>query len=117
CTGATANHASGAERCCDRPTLSRGASPSGAPHARSERVSRARRSRSASAAIETRVESLLEQVKAGVRQRPGVYRMVSPDGEILYVGKAKNLRTRLLGYFRAAFPAEKSARIIREAGE
>jgi excinuclease ABC subunit C len=80
-------------------------------------VSRKRRSRSASAAIETRVESLLEQVKAGVRQRPGVYRMVSPDGEILYVGKAKNLRTRLLGYFRATFPAEKSARIIREAGE
>jgi excinuclease ABC subunit C len=80
-------------------------------------VTRKRRSRSASAAIETRVESLLEQVKAGVRQRPGVYRMVSPDGEILYVGKAKNLRSRLLGYFRAAFPAEKSARIIREAGE
>jgi excinuclease ABC subunit C len=80
-------------------------------------VSRKRKSRSASAAIETRVEALQRQVKAEVRQRPGVYRMVSPDGEILYVGKAKNLRTRLLGYFRAEFPAEKSARIIREAGE
>ena len=52
-----------------------------------------------------------------MRQRPGVYRMISPDGEILYVGKAKNLRTRLLGYFRAEYPADKSARIIREAGE
>jgi excinuclease UvrABC nuclease subunit len=60
---------------------------------------------------------MLGHVKDGVRQRPGVYRMISPDGEILYVGKAKNLRTRLLGYFRAAYPAEKSARIIREAGE
>jgi excinuclease UvrABC nuclease subunit len=80
-------------------------------------VTRKRRSRSASAAIEARVESLQAQVKAEVRKRPGVYRMVSPDGEILYVGKAKDLRTRLLGYFRAAFPAEKSARIIREAGE
>jgi excinuclease ABC subunit C len=78
---------------------------------------RKRKSRSASAAIEARVDSLHQQVKAEVRQRPGVYRMISPDGEILYVGKAKNLRTRLLGYFRAAYPAEKSARIVREAGE
>jgi excinuclease ABC subunit C len=76
-----------------------------------------RKRRSASAAVEARVESMLGLVKAGVRGRPGVYRMISPDGEILYVGKAKNLRTRLLGYFRADFPAEKSARIIREAGE
>src|ERR1035437_7039890 len=76
-----------------------------------------RKRRSASPAVEARVETMLGHVKAGVRQRPGVYRMISPDGEILYVGKAKNLRTRLLGYFRADFPAEKSARIIREAGE
>ncbi len=80
-------------------------------------MTRKRKSRSASAAIEARVESLQMQVKAEVRKRPGVYRMISPEGEILYVGKAKDLRTRLLGYFRAAFPAEKSARIIREAGE
>src|ERR1019366_5185153 len=76
-----------------------------------------RKRRSASAAVEARVETMLGHVKAGVGQRPGVYRMISPDGEILYVGKAKNLRTRLLGYFRADFPAETSARIIREAGE
>jgi excinuclease ABC subunit C len=80
-------------------------------------MSRKRRSRSASAAAESRVEAMLGRVKAEVRERPGVYRMISPDGEILYVGKAKKLRTRLLGYFRAAYPAEKSGRIIREAGE
>jgi excinuclease UvrABC nuclease subunit len=43
--------------------------------------------------------------------------MISPDGEIIYVGKAKKLRTRLLGYFRAAYPVEKSARIIRDAAD
>ena len=58
-----------------------------------------------------------ERVRLDVRDRPGVYRMLSPDGEIIYVGKSKRLRTRLLGYFRAAFPHEKGARIIREAGE
>jgi len=76
-----------------------------------------RKRRSASVEAEARVDMLLAHVKAGVRQRPGVYRMISPDGEIIYVGKAKNLRARLLGYFRAEYPAEKSARIIREAGE
>ncbi len=76
-----------------------------------------KRKRSATPAIEERVDTLQAFVKAEVRGRPGVYRMISPDGEILYVGKAKNLRTRLLGYFRAAFPAEKSARIVREAGK
>ena len=64
-----------------------------------------------------RVERLHEHVSREVRERPGVYRMVSPDGEILYVGKAKKLRTRLLGYFRASFPREKGACIVREAGE
>jgi len=47
--------------------------------------------------------------------RPGVYRMVSSDGEVVYVGKSKKLRTRLLSYFRCAYPEEKGARILREA--
>jgi excinuclease ABC subunit C len=40
--------------------------------------------------------------------------MLSPDGEIVYVGKSKKLRTRLLSYFRCT-PEEKGARIVREA--
>lgn len=54
-------------------------------------------------------------VKAGVTDRPGVYRMLAADGEIVYVGKSKKLRTRLLSYFRCEFPADKGARIVREA--
>lgn len=56
-----------------------------------------------------------DRVTLEALDRPAVYRMISPDGEIVYVGKAKRLRTRLLGYFRAAYPVEKSARVIREA--
>lgn len=54
-------------------------------------------------------------VRAHAEDRPGVYRMLSDDGEIVYVGKSKRVRTRLLSYFRAAFPEEKGARIVREA--
>jgi excinuclease ABC subunit C len=30
---------------------------------------------------------------------PGIYKFIDPDGVILYVGKAKNLRNRLMSYF------------------
>ena len=54
-------------------------------------------------------------VKSQAKDRPGVYRMLSADGEIVYVGKSKKLRTRLLSYFRCEFPEDKGARIVREA--
>ena len=43
-------------------------------------------------------------VRDRCEDRPGVYRMLAPDGEIVYVGKSKKVRTRLLSYFRCAFP-------------
>ena len=35
-------------------------------------------------------------------QGPGVYRMLNVDGEVMYVGKAKNLRRRVASYFSRA---------------
>ena len=60
---------------------------------------------------------MLARVKDEARDLPGVYEMRSADGEIIYVGKSKKLRTRLLSYFRAVYPADKGARILREAAE
>jgi excinuclease ABC subunit C len=54
-------------------------------------------------------------VRDGAADRPGIYRMLSSDGEVLYVGKSKQIRTRLLSYFRCAYPEEKGARILRSA--
>ena len=54
-------------------------------------------------------------VRDGAADRPGIYRMLSSDGEVLYVGKSKRVRSRLLSYFRCAYPEEKGARILRSA--
>jgi hypothetical protein len=54
-------------------------------------------------------------VKDTAADRPGIYRMLSSEGEVLYVGKSKRVRSRLLSYFRCAYPEEKGARILRSA--
>jgi excinuclease ABC subunit C len=46
---------------------------------------------------------------------PGVYGMVGIDGELLYVGKAKCLRTRLLSYFRPRGRDPKAGQIVKDA--
>jgi len=35
-------------------------------------------------------------VRDGAADRPGIYRMLSSTGEVVYVGKSKQVRTRLL---------------------
>jgi excinuclease ABC subunit C len=62
-----------------------------------------------------RVGELLAQVKERAENKPAVYRFIAPDGEVVYVGKSKQLRSRLLSYFRGAYPDEKGARVLREA--
>ena len=60
---------------------------------------------------------LLGRVKALAENRPAVYRMCDSTGRVLYVGKAKRLRTRLLTYFRASYPDDKAARILYAASD
>ncbi|APR87789.1 Excinuclease ABC subunit C [Minicystis rosea] len=60
------------------------------------------------------IAAMRAAVRAGAADRPGVYRMIAADGEVLYVGKSKRIRTRLLSYFRCD-EAEKGARILRRA--
>src|SRR5712692_5897424 len=43
---------------------------------------------------------------------PGVYRMIDSRGDVLYVGKAKNIRRRILAYQRATGHTARIARMI-----
>jgi excinuclease UvrABC nuclease subunit len=91
----------------DRPTLAR-------PQLRSDDLTHA----AYAPATAARRRALLAQLKADCADRPGIYRMLGATGLVVYVGKAKRLRTRLLSYFRAATKnrrRDKQARILRHA--
>ena len=80
-------------------------------------MSPARRAQRAVPLPATDLEQLRHRVRALAENRPAVYRMTDAMGRVIYVGKAKRLRTRLLTYFRADYPDDKAARILYAAGD
>src|SRR5579862_4334308 len=48
---------------------------------------------------------------------PGVYRMMDAKGDVLYVGKAKNLKKRVAAYASGRPHAERLTRMIQETAE
>ena len=46
-------------------------------------------------------------------QRPGIYQMLDGDGQVLYVGKAKNLKSRVTSYFRSTGLTVKTAALVK----
>lgn len=47
------------------------------------------------------------EMRLGLPDRPGIYRMLAKNGEVLYVGKATSLRDRVNSYFRGVKGREK----------
>ncbi|QKI89251.1 excinuclease ABC subunit UvrC [Thiomicrorhabdus xiamenensis] len=47
-------------------------------------------------------------------ERPGVYRMLDNQGQIIYVGKAKNLKRRVSSYFKKRHDEIKTAKMVEQ---
>lgn len=58
-------------------------------------------------------ESFLKQLT----RRSGVYQMIGADGEVLYVGKAKNLKSRVKSYFRSAGLTTKTIALVNRIND
>ena len=54
----------------------------------------------------------LEKILANLTTLPGVYRMYGKDGELLYVGKAKNLKNRVTSYFSKTIDHPKTQALV-----
>jgi excinuclease ABC subunit C len=62
-----------------------------------------------------RPAALRRAVREACSRKPGVYGMLDAHGELIYIGKAKSLRLRLLSYFRPGSRDRKATRIIGQA--
>ena len=49
--------------------------------------------------------------------KPGVYQMFSDRGEVIYVGKARNLKSRVTSYFRASGLTTKTMALVRRIAD
>ncbi len=76
---------------------------------------------------ETELAAIPERLKAGTEviagfvrnlpNAPGVYRMFGADGDVLYIGKAKNLKKRVGQYAQGRAHTNAVARMISETAE
>jgi excinuclease ABC subunit C len=68
---------------------------------------------------DTAIGDSLRDARRAVRHlcpsRPGVYGMLDADGEVIYVGKSKSLRHRLISYLQTDPTDPRAARIIRHS--
>ena len=60
---------------------------------------------------------MLEEKIKSLPTNSGVYLMLSAEGEIIYVGKAKNLKNRVKSYFNAGVKTEKTAIMLTKIAD
>ncbi|MEW5684705.1 MAG: excinuclease ABC subunit UvrC [Pseudomonadota bacterium] len=56
--------------------------------------------------------ALIKDEVTRLPDRPGVYRMMGEDGEVLYVGKARSLKKRVIQYAQGRFHTQRIAHMV-----
>ena len=57
---------------------------------------------------------LIHTLSRRLPNSPGVYRMINAAGDVLYVGKARNLKKRVTNYAQGRFHTSRIGRMVRE---
>lgn len=58
------------------------------------------------------IQSHLKAIVASLPNQPGVYRMLGSDDDVLYIGKAKNLKNRVSSYFSKTIEHPKTRALV-----
>ena len=59
----------------------------------------------------------LKQFSQQLTRDPGVYRMLNASGTVIYVGKAKNLRSRVSSYFSQSNVSVKTRSLMKQVND
>ncbi len=57
--------------------------------------------------------SEFQHIASTISSQPGIYKYFDADDELLYVGKAKNLRKRVSSYFSKTFTSYKTHELVQ----
>lgn len=63
------------------------------------------------------VEAHIREILRQLPERPGVYQHINKDGEIIYVGKAKNLKRRVASYFQKDHTSYKTTQLVKHIAD
>lgn len=66
----------------------------------------------ATEAVPLKGAALIKDEVRRLPDRPGVYRMIGEDGEVLYVGKARSLKKRVVQYAQGRFHTQRIAHMV-----